>query len=123
MTETELSSQLNQLARLPVAEFVLHRGPMLLLDRLVCAEPEFTACEWRVSTESNFLILNVGVPVYTGIEYMAQCVAVHAGLRERIRGFSPPLGLLLGTRHYKAVVRYFGMPLQRVDVSETHLLI
>jgi predicted hotdog family 3-hydroxylacyl-ACP dehydratase len=102
MTGTELSSQLNELTRLPVAEFVLHRGPMLLLDRLVRAEPEFTACEWRVSAESDFLIPNIGVPVYTGIEYMAQCVAVHAGLRERVRGFSPPLGLLLGTRHYRA---------------------
>jgi predicted hotdog family 3-hydroxylacyl-ACP dehydratase len=119
MTEAELSSKLSQLIGMPVAEFVLHREPMLLLDQLVSAGPEFTACEWRVSEESEFLIPNVGVPAYTGIEYMAQCIAVHAGMRERICGFPPSLGLLLGTRYYKARVSCFKLATTyRVECKE-----
>jgi predicted hotdog family 3-hydroxylacyl-ACP dehydratase len=107
MTEAELSKQLNQLAGMPAAEFVLHREPMLLLDQLVRIGPEFASCEWLVREENVCLVPNVGVPAYIGVEYMAQCVAVHAGARERICGFPPPLGLLLGTRHYKARIQYF----------------
>jgi predicted hotdog family 3-hydroxylacyl-ACP dehydratase len=107
MTEAELSKQLKQLAGMPAAEFVLHRKPMLLLDQLVNIGPDFAICEWRVRQENAFLAPNVGVPAYIGVEYMAQCIAVHAGARERICGFPPPLGLLLGTRHYRAEVGYF----------------
>jgi predicted hotdog family 3-hydroxylacyl-ACP dehydratase len=107
MTKAELSKQLNQLAGMPAAEFVLHREPMLLLDQLVRIGPKFASCEWLVREENEFLVPNAGVPAYIGVEYMAQCVAVHAGARERVCGFPPPLGLLLGTRHYIARVRYF----------------
>ena len=95
------------MAGMPAAEFVLHRPPMLLLDRLVEIGPEFAICEWRVREEGEFLIPDRGVPAYVGVEYMAQCNAVHAGARERVYGNPPQLGLLLGTRHFKADVRYF----------------
>ena len=107
MTEAELSKQLEQLVGMPAAEFILHRKPMLLLSQLVKIGSDFATCEWSVGEENDFLIPNVGVPAYIGVEYMAQRIAVHAGARERICGFPPPLGMLLGTRHYKASVRYF----------------
>lgn len=107
MTEIELSERLGQLAGMPAAEFVLHRKPMLFLDRLVAIGPEFASCEWLVSEESEFLVPKRGIPAYTGVEHMAQCVAVHAGACERVHGFPPRQGLLLGTRHYRACVRYF----------------
>jgi len=47
------------------------------------------------------------VPAYVGIEFMAQCVAVHAGARARVHGLGPPLGFLLGTRHFKAKTKHF----------------
>ena len=102
-----MSSNLEQLIGMPAAEFVLHRRPMLLLDRLVDIGPEFTCCEWQVSEQSEFLHPGSGVPAYVGIEFMAQCVAVHAGARARVRGLAPPLGFLLGTRHFKAKTKYF----------------
>jgi len=71
MTEAELSQQLNQLAGMPVAEFVLHREPMLLLDQLIKIGPEFALCEWRIREDNGFLVPNVGVPAYIGVEYMA----------------------------------------------------
>jgi predicted hotdog family 3-hydroxylacyl-ACP dehydratase len=107
MTEAELSRQLNQLVGMSAAEFVLHRKPMLLPDQLVKIGPRFATCEWCVQADNEFLIQNIGVPSYIGVEYMAQCIAVHAGALERVFGFPPPLGFLLGTRHYQAEVRYF----------------
>lgn len=119
MTEAELSQQLNQLAGMPVAEFVLHREPMLLLDQLIKIGPEFALCEWRIREDNGFLVRNVGVPAYIGVEYMAQCIATHAGARERVDGFPPPVGLLLGTRHYKASQRYFELGVTyRVECKE-----
>jgi len=107
MTKDKLLKQLNLLIGMPAADFVLHREPMLLLNQLVNIGPGFATCEWRIRDENEFLIPNIGVPAYIGVEYMAQCIAVHAGARERVAGFPPPLGLLLGTRHYKSRVRYF----------------
>ena len=55
----------------------------------------------------EFGVEGLGVPSYMGIEFMAQCIAVHAGARARVRGFVPPVGFLLGTRHYSCAVPYF----------------
>jgi predicted hotdog family 3-hydroxylacyl-ACP dehydratase len=102
-----MSGDLDTLIGMDAAEFVLHRPPMLLLDRLVDIGPEFTCCEWQVTKQSEFLDTGSGVPAYVGIEFMAQCVAVHAGARARVRGLAPPLGFLLGTRHFKTKTKYF----------------
>ena len=107
MNQLEYSRRLEKLAGMSAAKFVVHRPPMLLLDRLVEIAPEYAVCEWRVQEEHAFLIPGRGVPAYIGVEYMAQCNAVHAGARERALGLSPQLGLLLGTRHFKADVHYF----------------
>ncbi len=107
MSESEFTAQLKQLSGMPAAEFVLHREPMLLLDRLVDVGAEYAICEWQVCDKIRFFVAGLGVPAYVGVEYMAQCVAVHAGARARVQGLAPPLGFLLGTRHYKATVQYF----------------
>jgi len=109
MSEVEFRGQLKQLAGMPASEFVLHREPMLLLDRLVDVGSEFVLCEWQVLDSSEFTVPGLGVPAYVGVEYMAQCIAVLAGARARVHGFSPPLGFLLGTRHYLARIRYFNV--------------
>ena len=38
---------------------------------------------------------------------MAQSIAVYAGARARVHGLFPPLGFLLGTRHYQTNIQYF----------------
>jgi predicted hotdog family 3-hydroxylacyl-ACP dehydratase len=107
MSDSELSKELLQFAGMPASEFVLHRPPMLLLDCLIEPGPERTLCEWQVTDAAVFLVPGRGVPSYIGVEYMAQCIAVHAGARARAHGLGPPLGFLLGTRHYRAHVEYF----------------
>lgn len=107
MYEVDFLSKLRQLNGRPAAEFVLHREPMLLLDRLIDIGPDFAVCEWKVCDKVALIVPGVGVPSYAGVEYMAQCVAVHAGACASARGLPTPLGFLLGTRHYRAIIRYF----------------
>jgi predicted hotdog family 3-hydroxylacyl-ACP dehydratase len=111
MTDHVSAEALRQFAGMPVSHFVLHRAPLLLLDRLVDPGADITVCEWRIRDTDLFLTPGRGVPAYAGVEYMAQCVAVHAGVRARARGFGPPLGFLLGTRHYRATVEYLELGL------------
>jgi predicted hotdog family 3-hydroxylacyl-ACP dehydratase len=95
------------MVELPIVEFVPHAGPMLLPDRVVSLQADSAVCEWCVRDDNIFLVPGFGVPAYIGIEYMAQCIAVHGGAHERANGFPPPRGLLLGTRHYHSTVPYF----------------
>lgn len=107
MLHSEPITCLDQCSGLPVAEFVMHRGSMLLLDTLVESGDDGTICEWRVDADGYFVESELGVPAYVGVEFMAQCVAVHAGARARITGLGPPLGFLLGARHFKTSISYF----------------
>ena len=95
---------LDQLNGMPAAEFVMHRDLMLLLDTLVESGDDGVICEWQVNIDDPFVEKDLGVPAYVGIEFMAQCVAVYAGARARIVGLGPPLGFLLGARHFKSSV-------------------
>lgn len=107
MTTADMSHALHQLTGLPPSNFVVHRSPMLLLDRIVSLKPESAVCEWDVRESDEFLVPGSGVPSYIGIEHMAQCIAVHGGACEHAQGFPPPQGLLLGTRHYRCEGPYF----------------
>ncbi len=106
MSDKALTAALHEFAGMSARNFMPHREPMLLLDTLVDIGVDFAVCEWRASN-SAFLDPKDGVPAYTGIETMAQCIAVHAGARARIQGLEPPLGLLLGTRRFESSIGYF----------------
>ncbi len=107
MNVQEFNTALEQLVGSPASLFVLHRKPMLFLDQLTAIGAEFAECEWEVHEDFPLVVPGLGVPGYAGIEYMAQCVAVHSGARANVRGLEPPLGLLLGTRNYQCTVPYF----------------
>ena len=107
MTDTDLDTDLRQLIGMPASAFVLHREPMLFLDKLIDIGAEFATCEWCIDADFAFVAPGSGVPSYVGIEFMAQCIAVHAGARARVRGFVPPVGFLLGTRYYECRTAYF----------------
>lgn len=107
MTAVVSAGELEPFAGMSAAEFVLHRKPMLFLDKLVDIGADFASCEWVVSEDFELTVPGLGVPAYAGVEYMAQCIAVHAGARARALGFVPPHGYLLGTRHYNCSVSHF----------------
>ena len=86
-------------------DFVPHREPLLLVDFIIDIGSDFIVCDWLVR-DSAFIESNHGMPAYTGIETMAQCTAVQAGVRARMLGLDPPIGLLLGTRRFECSVGY-----------------
>ena len=89
------------------AEFLLHEPPMVLLDRVIEVERNGACCTCITSPDSLFHLPGLGVPGWTAVEFMAQCVAVSAGACARVEGRPIPLGLLLGTRHLQLALDLF----------------
>ena len=105
MSDEQLTRDLRRFIGSPAQEFLLHREPMLLVDTLIDIGAEFARCEW-LADAPDFADAGLGIPAYIGVETMAQCIAVHASARARVRGFGPPLGFLLGTRHFSSSVSH-----------------
>ena len=107
MTGSDSNDKLRTFSGMPATEFVRHRDSMLLLDRLEETRDDFTICMVTVPGSGPFVVPKLGIPVYVGVEIMAQCIAVHGGARARASGFGPPLGYFLGTREFTSSVSYF----------------
>jgi predicted hotdog family 3-hydroxylacyl-ACP dehydratase len=71
---------------------------MALLSRVLAHDAEETICSVDVQPGTLFSAADGSVPVWVGIEYMAQCVAAHAGLEGHARGIPPRMGFLIGSR-------------------------
>jgi predicted hotdog family 3-hydroxylacyl-ACP dehydratase len=85
----------------------LHRGPMLLLSRVVEVGDEHLVAEVDVSAADMFVDASGAVPAWLGIEYMAQAVAALSGTWSRRAGEPIRLGLLIGCRGYRSQVAAF----------------
>lgn len=97
---------LAEVRALPLRELLPHRPPMLLLDRLVSFDEESLEAELTLTPQSEFCVEG-RVGAWVGLEYMAQAVAALAGAHARLRGHAPRIGLLLGTREFRAHVPAF----------------
>ena len=97
----------------PKIETVLpQKSPMVLLDRVLAySEPERSLTAEVVITEkSMFFDPEAGhVPVWVGLEYMAQTIAAYSNLSKGISGGAVQIGLLLGTRKFQGHTFGFGL--------------
>lgn len=82
----------------PVDDVLPQAGRMVLLTRILGHAEERTTCAVEISSASAFLDGHDGVPAWVALEYMAQCIAAHGGLRARAAGDPVTLGFLLGSR-------------------------
>jgi predicted hotdog family 3-hydroxylacyl-ACP dehydratase len=89
-----------------IATLVPHAGPMCLLSRVLEHDRERTVCAVSVDRSALFREPDGSVPAWLGLEYMAQCMAAHAGL-EAAAGRPPPPALLLGSRRLRLAVDEF----------------
>lgn len=103
-----------------MTELMLHRAPMLLLDRIVAHEPGRLIAEVNVAVGKTFFEPALaGVPSWVGIEYMAQAIAAMSGLEQHATNTPIALGMLVSCRRYVVTTPVFsaGMALQ-VAVEE-----
>lgn len=80
-----------------VAELVPHADNMVLLNEVLEHDESQTTCSIHVGV-GPFGAEDGSVGAWIGVEYMAQCVAAHAGLVAHAAGQAPRIGLLLGSR-------------------------
>ncbi|MDR0247310.1 MAG: 3-hydroxylacyl-ACP dehydratase [Burkholderiales bacterium] len=90
----------------PIADYLPHRPPMVLLDRIVEAAESRIVCEVTLQVDSPFCD-GAAVPGWVGIEYMAQTVGALAGWRALEKQLPVKIGFLVGTRHYQSHVSQF----------------
>ena len=103
----------------PIAELVPQQGAMCLLERVLEHDTDRTRCSVLPAQSALFLDASGRVPVWVGIEYMAQCAAAHGGLRRRELGGAPLPGLFLGSRRVIFRCDAFD-PEQRLEVTARH---
>ncbi|EJL90508.1 MULTISPECIES: ApeP family dehydratase [unclassified Pantoea] len=91
---------------LPVAAYLPHRAPMLLLDRAILVSDDSVICEVSINADgvlAPFLTPQGDLPAWYGVEIMAQTIGVWSGFHARQRGESEiHPGMLLGGRGYRA---------------------
>jgi len=91
----------------PVTELLPHAGKAVLIDAVLSDSADAIRVAAHVSAAHPFFVAGEGVPVWVGIEMMAQAIAAHAGLQARREQRPPNAGMLLGTRKFEAEVPYF----------------
>jgi predicted hotdog family 3-hydroxylacyl-ACP dehydratase len=92
--------------RVALCRALISEPTMLLLDELLLFDESAAAARMVVAAASLFREA-AGVPAHIGLEYMAQTCGAHAGALALERGEEVKIGLLLGTRQYRAHVPYF----------------
>lgn len=108
-------------AELPRLEQILpHAGAMILLSRVLEHESGRTVCEARAGAHALARDASGGQPAWMGLEYMAQCVAAHAGLVGWTQGEPPRMGFLVGVRQVELLARRF-RPGQRLVATARHV--
>jgi predicted hotdog family 3-hydroxylacyl-ACP dehydratase len=90
-----------------IATLLPHSGPMCLLERVLEHEPRHTLCSVDPSRSALLAAADGSVPAWVGLEYMAQCIAVHGGLLARAHGEPLRPGVLLGSRRLRFGVGRF----------------
>jgi len=84
----------------PIADCLPHRGPMLLVDRIVASTDETIRVAARVDGTAWYADEDGAMPAWIGVELMAQTTGAHIGL-QALRGIAAARpGVLLGTRRY-----------------------
>jgi predicted hotdog family 3-hydroxylacyl-ACP dehydratase len=90
-----------------IEDYIPHRAPMRLIDRLISADEQSALVEADVPGEGRF-VRDGAMPTWVCVELMAQAIAAWAGARARRRGEPVPLGMLLGTR--RLAIRRAALP-------------
>jgi predicted hotdog family 3-hydroxylacyl-ACP dehydratase len=102
-----------------VANLLPHSGSMILIGEPAKSGDQWAEAAVRIGEDSLYYKSGLGVPSWVGAEYMAQTIALFAGVEARQAGDDIQIGLLIGCRRYEVETDYFRLGSQlRVHVSE-----
>lgn len=93
--------------RHPVERLLPHAHPMILIDEIVGHERNRLSAAVAIQPGIPFFEDGRGVAAHIAIEWMAQSCAALIGIAALDAGEKVRLGLLLGTRNFKATVPWF----------------
>ena len=93
--------------RWPVPSLLPHSGPMVLIGEPARFGDTWAEASVRIGEDSLFYRPGHGVPSWVGAEYMAQTIALYAGIGRRQAGKDIQIGLLIGCRRYDVETEYF----------------
>ncbi len=94
------------MSMLAVSELLAQTEHMMLLDKVVKFDDRSMVSEVIVRYNGLFGDENA-LPALVGIEYMAQTIAAHGSMMDKIAGRPSHIGFLLGTRSYLSKVDHF----------------
>ena len=96
------------LAKQNVANYLPHREPMILIDRILAYCDDNLLSETVISPSSAYFdAATQQVPNYVGIEYMAQTIAALAGVEAKANNLPICIGFLLGSRKLEMHINGF----------------
>ncbi len=98
-----------------VEQLLPHSGEMVLVSDVSSWDDESASVVVNQDGASIFADSEGNVPAWVGIEYMAQAVAVFAGIQSKLNNRPIRLGFLLGAQKYTAYASYFAKGI-RLDV-------
>ena len=103
------------------ADVLPHRGPSLLLTRIVSWSSDRIVGEVDVPGDGPYSDAVRGVPRWLALEYMAQAVGALDGIHLKESGLDVPPGYLLGTRTLDRIDGHFA-PGSRLRITAQEIL-
>jgi len=107
--------------RYRVEDVLPHAPPMILIDEIISKGPETLSAGVTIRRGIAFFEAARGVPAHVAIEWMAQTCGAFVGVEARDAGQAVRLGLLLGTRNFRARTPWFRLE-ERLLVTATMVL-
>jgi predicted hotdog family 3-hydroxylacyl-ACP dehydratase len=107
--------------RYRIEDVLPHARPMILLDEIICKETETLSAVLTVRPGVPFFEPGHGVPAHVAVEWMAQTCGAFVGVEALDAGEKVRLGLLLGTRNFRANAPWFKSD-ERVVMTATLVL-
>lgn len=92
----------------PVADYLPHRPPMLLIDSIVEVTDQRAVCRAKIHPDCVFAIDGVVHPSAM-IEFVAQACAIYVGVGDAREGDRPRVGLIIACREVSFDVDSFAV--------------
>jgi predicted hotdog family 3-hydroxylacyl-ACP dehydratase len=91
----------------PIADYLPHRSPMIMLDKIISIQNDFISCSVMVSSDGTlapFLNEQNELPAYYFIELMAQTIGIWNGFHAQSTQEKPKIAFLLSSRLFETQI-------------------